>query len=124
MNIGPVAACPSLALLPGGSHTAGEIRKGTFMRPILTAALCALSLSVAPAFAEEPMAKPSSGTPDAEHIPTNDGGSQVACINRIHEGMVTSTVDCKTKSTWDRIRRENQRMISEMQLRSLTSQQH
>jgi hypothetical protein len=94
------------------------------MRPILIATIYALSLSATPVLADA--TTPPQSTPDAQHLPdgNNDDDSKVICMNRIHEGTVTNTVDCKTKRTWDKIRRDNQHIISEMQLRGLTSQGH
>jgi hypothetical protein len=94
------------------------------MRVVLIAALSALCLSAAPAFADGASTNPTSDRPDAQHFPVNNSDTHVTCLNRIHEGMLTDVVDCKTQRTWDRIRRDNQQAVLDWQLHSLVSTNH
>jgi hypothetical protein len=109
------------------------------MRVMLFALVSGLALSVfgaaladpantsaaAAAAAPEPMA-PSSTLPGSEHIdaqpaknaPQTAKGEKLICQHRIHEGTVLPQKICLTKVSWERIRLEEQKNVSDMELRS------
>jgi hypothetical protein len=92
--------------------------RGKPMRSILIAVVSSFSLCAGAALAADTTPAPTT-VADAQHIPAGDG-SQVVCLHRIHDGTLTSAVDCRTKSTWDKIRRENQESITLWQMRALS----
>ncbi len=61
----------------------------------------------------------SAGTNQA--VAGNTAPQPVICHFLAHEGMLLRTRECHTQREWDRIRRDDERSISDFQQRSLQS---
>lgn len=74
--------------------------------------LCASGAALA-ADGDASAAPPS--VPEPVAYSANDGN--VTCHHMVHEGMVTSVVQCHTQAGWDRLRLQTQEAVSDFQLR-------
>jgi len=87
------------------------------MRNQILALTCALAFS-APLAALADVSPPQ---PFLQPVSAGHSSETLSCHYYYHQGTVIQWQDCRTQNAWDRMRREEQRNITEFQLRSLTN---
>ena len=94
------------------------------MRKTILAATAGLSLAFATtAMAETAM---SALTPQPEQMAqpisaTTNDSKQVVCHHLVHEGVLMRQQVCLTKETWERVRLQTQRAVSDFQVHSFST---
>ncbi|HWA03085.1 MAG TPA: hypothetical protein VG819_06090 [Rhizomicrobium sp.] len=90
------------------------------MRAALIAIASVFTLSGAAA-AAEPATAPPAQTVSAVEASNPD---RIICKHMIHEGVLLQAVRCNTKRGWERSRRETQKFVSDLELRSFVGRLH
>jgi hypothetical protein len=86
------------------------------MRAALITLTSVLAMSVSSlAAAEEPATAPPAQTVSAT---SSSGSDKMICKHVIHEGELLPVVRCNTRRGWERSRRDTQKFVSDLELRS------
>jgi hypothetical protein len=94
------------------------------MRKIIFAAACGLSLAFATAAIADTDMNGLTAQPEQMAQPisaTTADSKQVICHHLVHEGVLMNQQVCLTKQSWERMRLQTQRAVSDFQIHSFST---
>jgi len=91
--------------------------------PACTLGLCLVSASAFAQSQPQEISQPTT-TPATTGSPSGTPNAQLVCRPVVHQGMVMTRQDCRTKAEWDAMRFRHQQELNEVQMRALNTQPH